>query len=583
MTKEEVAAMLEEISTLLELKGENLFKCNAYRNGARAVLQLPGDLDEIVREGKLVGVHGIGDTLREKITTLVSTGSLPFYDELKASIPDGMVKMLKIPGLGPKKVIALNKELKVCNLEDLKKACEADQVAKLKGFGEKSQQKIMEGLAFIDQVGNRARIDQVLPAALDMLEALRGIPEVIRAELCGSLRRRRETAKDVDLLVSTDEPDKVRARFASLPHVTKVVAHGPTKSSLIVEHFYDSTRVTLGSDIRVVTDKQFPFALNYFTGSKEHNIRLRQRAIDRGLKLNEYELASDSKSIHCQDEKEIYAQLELDWVPPEMREDTGEIDLAEWVHGKSKHRLPKLIEVDDICGVFHNHSTWSDGGATIEEMALAAKKLGYEYFGIGDHSQSLTIANGLTPARVKLQHAEIDALNKKLKGIRILKGAEVDILDDGRLDYDDKTLAMFDYVVASVHTLFGMPETEMTERMIRAVKHPRVTMLGHSTGRLLLRREGYKVNLDKVLDACALAGTMIEINAQPMRLDLDWKYCKRAKSLGIKLVINPDAHSPRELGLVPYGVDVAHRGWLEAKDVFNTMSLKDVMKELEID
>ena len=580
MTKEEVAAVLEEISTLLELKGENPFKCNAYRNGARAVLQLPGDLDEIVREGKLVGVHGIGDTLREKITTLVSTGSLPFYDELKGSMPDGLVKMLKIPGLGPKKIKALHEDLRISTLEDLKRACETGRVAKLKGFGDKTQSKILEGLAFIDQIGNRVRIDQALPAALDILAALRALPDVIRAELCGSLRRRRETAKDVDLLVSTDHPDTVRAAFATLPHVTKVVAHGPTKSSLIVEHFQDSHKITLGCDIRVVTDKQFPFALNYFTGSKEHNIRIRQRAIDRGLKLNEYELVSDSKSIHCHDEKEIYATLELDWMPPEMREDTGEIDLAEWMHGKSKHRLPKLLEASDIRGVFHNHSTWSDGGASLEEMAHAAKKLGYEYFGIADHSQSLTVANGLSPARVKQQHAEIEAVNKKLKGIRILKGAEVDILDDGSLDYSDKLLESFDYVVAAVHTLFGMPEEEMTQRIITAARHPLVTMLAHPTGRLLLRREGYRVNLDKVLEACAESGTMIEINAQPMRLDLDWKYCKRAKSLGIKLVINPDAHSTRELEFVPYGVDAARRGWLEAGDVINTRPLAELRKLL---
>jgi DNA polymerase (family 10) len=583
MTKEEVAAVLEEIGTLLELKGENPFKCNAYRNGARAVQQLPGDLEELVHEGKLVGVPGIGDTLRDKITTLVTSGSLPFYDELKESIPDGLVRMLKIPGMGPKKVKALHEELGVSTLEDLKSAGDSGRVAKLKGFGEKTQQKILEGLAFIDEVGNRVRIDQALPIALEMLASLRAMPDVIRAELCGSLRRRRETTKDIDLLISTSNPEKVREAFATLPHVKKVVAHGPTKSSLIVEHFLDSTKITLGSDIRVVTDKQFPFALNYFTGSKDHNIRMRQRAIDRGLKLNEYELVGEKKSVHCKDEEDIYSTLEVDWMPPEMREDTGEIDLAAWEKGKSNHRLPKLIEPKDIRGVFHNHSKWSDGAATLEEMALAAKKLGYEYFGIGDHSQSLTIANGLSPTRVKQQHEEIDALNKKLKGVRILKGAEVDILDDGSLDYDDKTLESFDYVVASVHTLFAMPEEQMTQRIIVAVKHPLVTMLGHATGRLLLRRDGYKVNLDKVLEACAEAGTMVEINAQPLRLDLDWKYCKRAKSLGIKLVINPDAHSTGELALVPYGVDVARRAWLEADDVLNTQTLKQVCKSLGIE
>jgi DNA polymerase (family X) len=583
MTKEEVAAILEEIGTLLELKGENPFKCNAYRNGARAVQQLPGDLEELVRDGKLVGAPGIGDSLREKITTLVRQGSLPFYDELKASIPEALVRMLKIPGMGPKKVIALHNDLGISTLEELRSACSTGRVAKLKGFGEKTQHKILEGLAFIDEIGNRVRIDQALPVALEMLSALRSNPHVIRAELCGSLRRRRETTKDIDLLVSTGNADKVRETFASLPHVKKVIAHGPTKSSLIVEHFAENAKVTLGSDIRVVTDQQFPFALNYFTGSKDHNIRLRQRAIDRGLKLNEYELVGEKRNVQCKDENEIYATLEVDWMPPEMREDTGEIDLAAWENGRSKNRLPKLVEARDIRGVFHNHSKWSDGAATLEQMAQAAKKLGYEYFGIGDHSPSLTIANGLSSERVRQQHAEIDGLNKKLKGIRIFKGAEVDILEDGSLDYDNKVLESFEYVVASVHTLFGMPEEQMTQRIVRAVKHPLVTMLGHATGRLLLRRDGYKVNLDKVLEACAGAGTMIEINAQPLRLDLDWKYCKRAKSLGIKLVINPDAHSTAELGLVPYGVDVARRAWLEAADVLNTQALKQVCKSLEIE
>jgi DNA polymerase (family 10) len=309
---------------------------------------------------------------------------------------------------------------------------------------------------------------------------------------------------------------------------------------------------------------------------------MRARAQDRGLKLNEYELAGESRKVKCKDENDLFAALELDYIPPEMREDTGEIDLASWENGKSRHRIPRLIESTDIRGVFHNHTNSSDGKNTLEEMAQAAQDLGFEYIGIADHSQSLTIANGLSPARVAVQHKEIDRLNKKLKGIRILKGIEVDILEDGRLDFDDSVLEIFDYVVASVHTLFNQPVDVMTARIVRAVKHPFVTMLGHATGRLLLKREGYKVDLDRILAAAAESGTMIEINAQPMRLDLDWLRCKQAKCLGIKLVINPDAHRTSELEYFRYGVDVARRAWLEKADVFNTTSLAGVCSELEI-
>jgi DNA polymerase (family 10) len=580
MTKEEVASVLEEIATLMELKGENSFRCNAYRNGAKAVLTLEGDLGTLVEQGKLEGVSGIGDTMRKAITTLVTAGSLPYLDELRASIPAGLVQMLKIPGLGPKKVKALHETLKIDTLDELKAACDSGQIADLKGFGAKTQAKILEGIQFLGEVGNRVRIDQALPIGLAVLDFIRKQSGVIRAELGGSLRRRRETSKDIDILASSDDAAPIMKAFVTMPNVKRIVAHGETKSSVIVEEFFGSEKVTINADLRVVTDQQYPFALAYFTGSKDHNIRMRARSQDRGWKLNEYELAGSS--AECKDEKDLFAALELDYIPPEMREDTGEMDLAAWHNGKSKHALPKLIELKDIHGVFHNHSTYSDGGNTLEEMALAAKALGFEYFGIGDHSQSLNIANGLTPDRLKKQHEEIDRLNAKLKGIRILKGAEVDILEDGSLDYSDKVLESFEYVVISVHTLFAMPEAEMTQRICNALKHPLVTMLGHATGRLLLRRDGYKVNLDKVLDVAAEHGKMIEINAQPLRLDLDWVYCKRAKTLGIPLVINPDAHSTSELEMVQYGINVARRAWLEKGDVFNSKTLKEVCKALKI-
>jgi DNA polymerase (family X) len=575
MTKDEVADALDEIGTLLELKGESTFRSNAYHNGARIVQQLEGDLNQLVAEKKLGEVRGIGDTLQEKITTLVTTGRLPYLEDLRASIPAGLVQMLRLPGLGPKKVKALHETLKINTIDDLKAACERGEVAKQKGFGEKTQQKILEGIAFLGTVGNRVRLDLALPLGLALLEQVKAMPGVIRAEVCGSLRRRRETAGDIDILASSKNAQPIMDAFVKLPEVVQVVAHGPTKSSVVAEMHIYGEKVTLNADLRVIEDKEFAYGLLYFTGNKEHNIRLRQRAIDRGLSLNEYALANEKKSIPAKTEADIYKALGLEYVPPEMREDTGEIEAAE------AKALPALVTESDIRGVFHNHTTYSDGTASLEEMATAAKRLGFEYFGVADHSQSLTIARGLPPGTVRKQWAEIDRFNRRLEGVTILKGTEVDILEDGSLDYDDELLAGFDYVVASVHSLFAMPEALMTARVCKALSHPAVTMLGHSTGRLLLRREGYKINLDEVLKCAAKHGKMIEINAQPLRLDLDWVHVKRAKAMGIPLVINPDAHSPGELNFVRYGVTVARRGWLTKDDVFNTRSLGDVVKELK--
>jgi DNA polymerase (family 10) len=574
MTKDDVADALEECGTLLEIQGESPFRCNAYHNGARALRSLSENLDELIQQKRLGEVRGIGDTLREKITTLVTTGKLPFLEKLRSQVPAGLVEMLRLPGMGAKKVKALHDTLDISTIDQLKAACESGEVAKLKGFGAKTQAKILEGIAFLGQLGNRYRIDLALPLGEMLLAQLRKLPGVIRSEVCGSLRRRRETIADIDLLVSSNDAGPIMDAFVKLPEAVQVINHGPTKSTILATTHIHGEKVAMSADLRVVSDEQYPLALLYFTGSKAHNIRLRQRAIDRGWSLNEYAL-SGCTDHSCRTEEDIYKALGLEFIPPELREDTGEVEAAE------KKQLPALVEVKDIRGVFHNHSTYSDGGASIEEMALAAKKLGLEYFGIADHSQSLTVARGLSVATVRKQWEEIDELNSRLKGIRILKGTEVDILADGSLDYPDEILAGFDYVVGSIHTLFGMPEPEMTARVCKALSHPRLTMLGHSTGRLLLRREGYKINLDEVLKAAAKHGKMIEINAQPHRLDLDWVHVKRAKAMGIPIVINPDAHSPGELAYYRFGVDVARRGWLERDEVFNTRSLKDVMAELE--
>ena len=541
--------------------------------GARAVLQYSGDVNDLLDPKKKV--PGIGERLHEKIVTLINTGKLPYLEELRASIPAGLVTLLRIPGMGPKKVKALHDNLGIDSLEKLKAACEAGEVAKLKGFGKKTADKILSGIAFLDTMGNRVRIDLALPLGLALLEQVRKMPGVIRAEVCGSIRRRRETVKDIDILASAKDAKPIMDAFVSLPEVVQVIGHGPTKSSIVAAMHAHGEKVTLNADLRVLPDDQFAFGLMYFTGSKEHNIRLRQRAIDRGLSLNEYALANEKKSVHAKTEANIYKALGLEYVPPEMREDTGEIDLAE------RGKIPGLITAKDIRGLFHNHTTYSDGTASLEEMALATKKLGHEYFGVADHSQSLTIARGLPPGTVRKQWAEVDKVNEKLSGVTILKGTEVDILDDGSLDYKDELLAGFDYVVASVHTNFGMTEADMTARVCKALAHPAVTMLGHATGRLLLKRDAYKINLEEVLRCAAKHGKMIEINSQPMRLDLDWIHVKRAKEMGIPLVINPDAHAPSELAFYEFGVDVARRGWLTKEDVFNTRSLKEVMKELK--
>ena len=588
MDKSEVAAILEEIAVLLELQGENPFRANAYAKAGRTIAQLETNIQDVVAAGTLAEIPGVGATLRDKITVLVTTGKLPFYDDLRAKTPPGLMQMLRLPGMGPKKVKMLYDQLGIDDLAKLKAGCEQGTVAKLKGFGEKTQKNICEGLAFLDQMGARVRLDQALAIAEAIVIELKKAPGIHRMELCGSVRRRKETIKDIDILVSARDAGPIMDAFVKLPIVQKVIGHGDTKSSVVVAGIdRHSTRVLINADLRVVSDEQFPFALNYFTGSKEHNVRLRQRAIDYGYKLNEYDLAGAKKKI--KEEADLYKALDLAYVPPELREDTGEIDAA------AQGKLPALLEPGDLNGVFHNHTTWSDGAATLEQMAEAAQKLGFQYLGIADHSQSLTVANGLTPERVRQQQKDIDELNARFsqpplsrrgrgaegEGFRIFKGIECDILADGRLDFDDAILASFDYVVASVHSYFNQTLAEMTARIIRAISHPKVTMLGHATGRLLLRRDGYKVDLEAVLQAAAKSGTMIEINANPYRLDLDWIHCKRAKALGVMLVINPDAHATEELGFTRYGVDVARRGWLEKSDVFNTRTLAQVAKELE--
>jgi len=582
MDKKEIAEILEEIGALLDLKGENPFRVRAYYNAARTIDGLQEDLSKLVEENRLTQIKGIGKDLAAKITEMVTTNKLQFYEELTASMPAGLMEMLKIPGLGPKRAKLLYEKLGIDTVEKLEAACNAGKVAALDGFGEKSQQKILEGIALVRQFSGRHHYHKALAAAQPIIEALRAHDGVIRCSIAGSLRRCRETIGDIDFLVSTKPKDApgVIEDFARLPGILSVTAKGKTKASVVLKG-------GIQADLRVVSDAQYPFALNYFTGSKEHNIALRARALRlKNFSLNEYGFSPAAEkeksakelgsSIKCWDEEDLYKALELDYVPPELREDMGEIEAAE------KGDLPKLVELSNLRGTFHCHSIWSDGIESVESIAQAAMDLGLEYLGIADHSKSERQANGLDEKRVRQQAEEIKKLNARFaeQGFRIFFGTECDILSDGSLDFDDKTLALFDYVVAAVHQGFNMDADKMTKRICKALAHPKVTMLAHPTGRLLLEREGYAVNMPAVIEAAAKHHKIIEINAHPYRLDMDWRLWKHAKELGVKCAINPDAHNIDDLQFLAIGVGIARKGWLTKPDVVNCLPLKDVVKIL---
>jgi DNA polymerase (family 10) len=582
MDKKEIAEVFEEIGTLLELRGDNPFRVRAYYNAARTIEGLQEDLHQLVDENRLTEIKGIGADLAAKITEMLTTNRLKFHDELKASFPPGLLDMLRIPGFGPKKTKAVFDKLKVDSIEKLEAACQAGQVAALDGFGEKSQQKILEGIALVRQFSSRHHYDRAYAAAQPVLETLRALDGVIRCSVAGSLRRCRETIGDVDFLVSAKPADApgIIAAFVNIPGIITVSAQGETKASVVLKG-------GIQADLRVVTDAQFPFALNYFTGSKEHNIAMRGRALRlKNLSLNEYGFSPAAEkeksakelgsSIKCRTEEEVYAALDLDYVPPELREDMGELDAAE------AGTLPKLIEKENLRGTFHCHSTWSDGIESVEAMAQAAFDLGLEYIGIADHSKGQRQANGLDEQRLRQQAEEVKKLNKKFAkdGFRIFFGTEVDILPDGSLDFDDATLALCDYVIAAVHTNFNLPAEAQTKRICTALAHPQVTMLAHPTGRLLLEREAYAVNMPHVIEAAAKHKKIIELNAHPYRLDMDWRLWKHAKELGVKCAINPDAHNIPDLQYLGIGVAIARKGWLTKADVINCLPAKEVEKIL---
>jgi DNA polymerase (family 10) len=579
MKNDDIASILEEIGMLLELKGENPFKVRAYENAARAIQALTEPVERLLIEKRLSAVKGIGESIQKKIEELVTTGRLAYYEELKSSIPPGLVEMLNIPGLGPKKVKALYEKLGVDSIDKLEAVCTSGKVANLDGFGEKTQIKILQGIAFRRQYASKHLLIAAQAVAHPIYSKLKQHPDVIQCSLAGSVRRWKEIIGDIDFLVSSKKPLKVIEFFTKLDSVQNIIARGETKAAVILQG-------GIQADLRVITESEYPFALAYFTGSKEHNIVMRQRAIDRGLRLNEYGLFKSTEEtrdpallLPCSSEEDIYSKLGLCYIPPELREDRGEFDAAE------KGKIPELIDEKALKGSLHNHSNWSDGADDLMSIAMHMAKLGLQYWAITDHSKSSPQANGLDSDKLKKQFIEIKLINEKLKAkgfeFELLTGVEVDILPGGKLDIEDEVLAMADVVVASLHSGFSQDEKEITNRIISAVKNPFVHILGHPTGRLLLEREPYKVDIKAVIDACSETGTWIELNAHPSRLDLDWRYWSYAKSKGVKCVINCDAHNLNHVEFLRLGAGIARKGWLTAADVINTQPLSKLKKLLK--
>lgn len=564
MENKDISAALEAMATLMELKGEHAFRCRSYANAARQVEVLQESVMDLIARGELDSVRGIGKGLAESIEKLVATGVLPGYAEVRAAVPDGVLEMLTLPGLGAKRVRAIYSQLGIADLEQLAQACASGAVEKLSGFGKKTAQNILQGIAYVQ--AHRGRV--LMPVAREAAETLRAYlskkPGAIQVEVAGSVRRCLETSKDVDIVASVNNPEALGAAFVQYGEVERVVGQGQTKVSVVLKS-------GLNADLRMVSEAEFPFALHHFTGSKEHNTQMRQRAKARGLKLNEYGLFKGEERLGCKDEAALFAALDLACIPPELREGAGEIEWAE------RGPLPDLVRMADLKGTLHVHTTWSDGRHSVLEMARAAQALGYAYIGICDHSKAAAYANGLNEDRVRGQWEEIDRVNETLEGIRVLKGIEVDILSDGRLDFEDGFLAAFDLVVASIHSKFSMTQAEATARLIRAVQHPHVDVIGHLTGRLLLSREGYPVDVRAVIDAAVAAGTAIEINAHPSRLELDWRHLSYARAQGLKVPINTDAHSVEGLADMRFGVGIARKGGLCAGDVLNALSADDLL------
>jgi len=568
MKNKELAAMFAKIADALEYKGEMPFKIIAYRKAARVLEDLTQDIELLAKEDRLREVPGIGEGIAKKIKEYLETGKMKKYEEALSGIPDGLLQLLDIQNLGPKTLALAHKELKVNNLNDLKRVIEDGSLAKLFRMGEKKVENIKKGIELFEQTRERIPLNEALAISDELVKYLKKNPHIKQIQPSGSLRRMKETIGDIDILVTGKKGGEIVEYFTKFPRTSRVLVAGDTKGSIIVGRGAEARQV----DIRIVPEKSFGAALQYFTGSKAHNIKLRTMARERGLKISEYGVFKGNRQIAGRTEEEVYATLGLPLIPPELREDRGEVEAA------LKGKLPKLIELSDIRGDLHIHSTHSDGNSTIEELVKYAKSLGYEYIAICDHSKSAKYAGGLTEDELKKEMEEIDKLNEKLKGIRVLKGIEVDILKDGRLDYSDKILEKLDIVVAAIHQSF---KYKVTERICRAIENPNVDIIAHPTGRLISKREGYEVDIEMVMEWAKRYNKILELNAYYDRLDLNEVYLRKAKEMGIKISIGSDAHGALDLNWMRFGVGIARRGWLEKSDVINTLPFQRLKKILK--
>jgi len=571
LTNSQVAARLRYIGDALAIKGENRFKVLAYYRAADNIENLGRSLVEVWQAGELQTIPGVGQALAKKLDELFRTGRLGYQERLEAEVPPGVVELLKIPDVGPSTARLLWQHLGVTSIADAERAARAGRLRELPGLGAKSEAKILAGIELLARRSTRALLGTVWPVADELLATLQATcPAVLRAAPAGSVRRRRATIGDLDLLVASADPEAVMDAFVALPVVAEVLLRGPTKSSV---RLHDG----LQADLRVLAPERWGTGLQYFTGSKAHNVRLRELALTQGWSLSEYALTrqADGKEVLCAEEEEVYNILGLPWIPPELREDRGEIAAAQ------VGQLPCLIELTDIRGDLHAHSNWSDGQTSLSEMADAARALGYEYLVISDHSQGLGVANGLSPERLWTQREEIQRLNRQWSDFQLLQGVELEIKADGSLDFEDEVLAQLDVVIASVHSSLRQERQILTQRLLRAIENPYVTVIGHPEGRLLGQREASDINVDVVLQAAASTGTIMEINSIPNRLDLDDVYVKRAIELGVGLVINSDAHSAEGLKAMVYGVATARRGWAEATHILNTLPRAELLARLQ--
>lgn len=556
----------------MELAGLNPFRVRAFANAARMLEELEVDIAGMSAADTLTQVDGIGKGVAEAVAEFIERGTTCAYEGLTESVPETLLEILRIPGLGTKRVKAIHAALGIATVEQLEAACRDGRLDPLPGFGPKTRDNILRGIAHLSRYQGQFRLDRALADAQGLVDALAAHPATIRVSVAGSLRRRREVVKDIDIVLSTRSPAEVAAAFASLPQVAQVLARGERKTTV---------RLASGiqADLRLVADDLFAPMLHHFTGSREHNVALRSRALARNLHLNEYGLFSgregDGDTVPCADEASLFAALGLAFVPPELREGLGEIEAA------GAGRLPALLSARDVRGMLHVHSRYSDGADTLEEMVDAVRARGYEYVAICDHSQSAGYVYGLKEADVERQHGEIDALQAERRDIRILKGIESDILRDGSLDYDDAVLARFDLVVAALHNAMSMDAATLTRRVVRALEHPATDILAHPTGRLLLEREGYAIDLDEVLAAAAANNVALELNTHPARFDLDWRWLRRARELGVRIAVNTDAHRRTDLDTLELGISVARKGWLTADDVINAMGVDDLRAWLQ--